>query len=416
MNVEIIAIGSELLLGQSVDTNSTWIGQELAAAGIDSFYQSKVGDNPERMAAAFEMALGRSDAVICCGGLGPTHDDITREVIAGVMGVELKIDEQLVEIITEMFTRRGRTMSDTNLSQAMVPVGAAPIDEQPGTAPGLVCPVGDKVIYAVPGVPHEMKEMVTGTVLPDLARRAGNPATIRSRVLRTWGMSESGLAELLADYIAELDESGELTLAFLASGVEGLKVRLTTKASDEATAHAVLDEQEARLREFLGGLVFGVDDENMEVAIVNLLRKAQLTVSVAESVTGGYIAGRICGVPGASDVFVGGVVTYQDDLKQRLLGVPEGPVVTEDAAVAMAYGVRDTTGSDIGLAVTGVAGPDELEGQKVGTVCFAVASNDGAIASTLVLPGDRERIRQYATITLLNVLRQVLQQAPIVES
>ena len=424
MNVEVIAIGSELLLGQKVDTNSTWIGQELAAAGIDSFYQTKIGDNAGRMKSVFQLALSRSDAVICCGGLGPTHDDITREVVADIMGVELKLDERLAATIEDMFTRRGRKMSSTNLSQAMVPVGATPIPEQPGTAAGLICPVGDQVIYAVPGVPYEMKEMVSGTVLADLVERSGEPAVIRSRTLRTWGMSESALAELLADYIEGLDteygaeesKSGSATLAFLASGVEGLKVRITTKAPDAATAVSVLDTKEAELRELLGDLVFGVDDENMEVAIVSLLAEKGLTMSVAESVTGGYIAGRVCAVPGASAVFSGGVVAYSNQVKQSLLRVGDGPVVTEEAAVEMAYGVRDSTGSDIGLASTGVAGPEELEGRPVGTVCLAVASNDGAIATTLQLPGDREGIRQLSTISLLNLLRQVLQQAPVLEN
>ncbi len=426
MNVEVVAIGSELLLGQIVDTNSSWIGQELAAAGLDSYHQTKVGDNAGRMKSVLELALSRSDAVICCGGLGPTHDDITREVIADIMGVELKLDKQLVTKIEEMFTSRGRVMSPTNLSQAMVPVGASIVSEQPGTAAGLICPVGgDKVIYAVPGVPYEMKEMITGTILPDLIARSGESAVIRSRTLRTWGMSESGLAELLADYIEGLDvsnadeaanETGTATLAFNASGVEGLKVRITTKAADEAAAIAVLDTKEAELRAILGDLVFGVDGENMEVAIVSLLAEKGLTVAVAESVTGGYIAGRVCAVPGASEVFRGGVVAYNNQVKQSLLGVEDGPVVTEEAAVAMAYGVRDSLGSDIGLASTGVAGPEEMEGRSVGTVCIAVASSDGAIATTLQLPGDRERIRQFSTISLLNLLRQVLRQAPVLEN
>ena len=414
MNVEVVAIGTELLLGQIVDTNSSWIGEQLAAAGLSSHHQTKVGDNPERIRAVLQQALDRSDAVICCGGLGPTQDDITREIIAEVMGVALEPDPAIEDRIRAMFESRGRTMTDNNLRQAMIPVGAAAIPQQPGTAPGLVCPLpGDgsdpeKVIYAVPGVPYEMKEMVEGTIIPDLRARSGNPGVIRSRVLRTWGISESALAELLAERIEELDGVGNPTLAFLASGVEGLKVRITASAADSAAVEAMLDAEQAVLEPLIGHLVFGLDDDNMEAVVVKLLKARQMTLAVAESVTGGYVAGRLCAVPGASAVFRGGVVAYSPEVKFEVLGVPEGPVVTEDAAVAMAEGVRARLGADIGIATTGVAGPDESEGKPVGTVCLAVSAADGALASTVRLPGDRERIRQFSTITLLDLLRRVL--------
>ncbi|MET0148183.1 MAG: molybdopterin-binding protein, partial [Acidimicrobiales bacterium] len=201
MNCEVLAIGTELLLGQVVDTNSSWIGEQLALTGIDCLYQAKVGDNPARIRTALREAVDRSDAVIVCGGLGPTQDDITRDVIAEVMGVPLHRDAAVEEKIRTMFGSRGRDMPTNNLRQADVPEGATVMAQQPGTAPGLICPVGDKVIYAVPGVPYEMKEMVEGSVLPDLARRAGVQYVIRSRTLRTWGLSESGIAEVLADRI-----------------------------------------------------------------------------------------------------------------------------------------------------------------------------------------------------------------------
>lgn len=415
MKVEVVAIGTELLLGQIVDTNSSWIGEQLALAGIDSHYQTKVGDNPARIEAVLNLALARSDAVICCGGLGPTQDDLSRDVIAQVMGVELELDQSIADRIEAMFTSRGRTMPENNLRQAMVPVGARTMEQQPGTAPGLVCPipsvvegVPDKVIYAVPGVPYEMKEMVNGTIVPDLIARSGQAAVIRSRVLRTWGTSESALAELLADRITELDSEGNPTIAFLASGVEGLKVRITAKSPTEEAAFAELDREEAVLRPILGDIVFGLDDQNMEAVVMSLLAERGLTVSVAESLTGGYVAGRLCAVPGASQTFQGGVVAYQSRLKFELLGLAEGPVVTESAALAMAHGVRRLLGADIGLATTGVAGPDEAEGQPVGTVCLAVAGSEAERAVTVRLPGDRERIRQFSTITLLDLLRREL--------
>ncbi len=408
MNVEVVAVGTELLLGQIVDTNSSWIGEQLAAAGLNSHFQTKVGDNPARIESTLRHALERSDAVICCGGLGPTQDDLTRDVIAKVMGVELVLDDGLAAKIEAMFSSRGRTMPMNNLRQAEVPVGASIMAEMPGTAPGLVCPVGDKVIYAVPGVPYEMAEMVAGTVVGDLRRRAGRAGVIVSRVLRTWGTSESGLAELLADRIDELDRIGNPTLAFLASGVEGLKVRITAAADDDAAARVILDAEQARLTELLGPIVFGIDDDNMEVAVLRALEARGLTLAVAESITGGYVAGRVVAAPGASAVFRGGVVAYNAEIKFDLLGVPRGPVVSESAALAMANGVRDRLGADVGLAATGVAGPDPAEGLEPGTVFLAVVTPDDAFARMVKLPGDRERIRQFSTITLLDMLRRHL--------
>ncbi|MBT4906702.1 MAG: competence/damage-inducible protein A, partial [Rhodospirillaceae bacterium] len=206
MRCEVVAVGTELLLGQIVDTNSSWIGENLALIGIDSLFQVKVGDNFGRMEATIRQALERSDAVICCGGLGPTQDDITRDVIAAIMGVEMVRDDAIADHIRDIFEGRGRPMPENNLRQADVPVGAATIAQMPGTAPGLVCPVGDKVIYAVPGVPHEMREMMEGTVLDDLRRRSGETSVIHSRVIRTWGYGESALAETLADHVDALDE------------------------------------------------------------------------------------------------------------------------------------------------------------------------------------------------------------------
>ena len=408
MRCEIVAVGTELLLGQIVDTNSSWMGEQFALVGIDSHYHTTVGDNLERMIATFRLALERSDAVVVCGGLGPTQDDITREAIAEVMGVALERDAAMADHIRNIFASRGRRMSENNLQQADRPVGAWPIPEMPGTAPGLVCPVGEKVIYVVPGVPHEMREMLTGTVLPDLRRRAGASAAIRSRVLKTWGNSESGLAELLAGRIEALDRTGNPTLAFQASGIEGLKVRITAKAEDDAAAGRILDEEEVAVRAILGDVVFALDEASMESVVLDMLKARGMTLGVAESMTGGLVGARLAAIPGASAVFRGAIVAYARDVKFALLGVPEGPVVSEDCAKAMAQGVRRVLGADVGLATTGVAGPDELEGQPVGLAILGLATAEGAKALSVRLPGDRNRIREYAVINLLNFLRREL--------
>jgi nicotinamide-nucleotide amidase len=408
MRCEVVAIGTELLLGQIVDTNSAWIGGQLALAGIDSHFQTKVGDNLARIVSCIRHALERSDAVILCGGLGPTQDDITREAIAQAMGVPLVRSAELAERIRALFATRGREMAANNLRQADVPEGASVIPEMPGTAPGLICPVGDKVVYAVPGVPHEMRTMVLGTVLPDLQRRAGVSAVIGSRVLRTWGHTESGLAELLAARILELDLLGNPTLAFQASGIEGIKVRITAKAGDQASVDAILAVEEARLRPILGEVVFGVDDQTMESVVLDLLRERGLTLAIAESVSGGLAATRLSAVPGTGDVFRGALVAYASEIKFALLGVPEGPVVCAPAVRAMAAGVRKLLGADVGLATTGVAGPNQQDGQPMGTVFLGVALGERVEAKEVRLPGDPDRIRQYAVISVLDLLRRRL--------
>jgi len=416
VRIEIVAVGTELLLGQIADTNSAWLGDRLAANGVASHFHQAVGDNHSRITLALRTALARSDGVIMCGGLGPTQDDITREAIAEVMGVNLVRDQAIVDLIAGFFEARGRTMSDNNARQADVPQGATVIPQVGGTAPGLLCPVGNKVVYAVPGVPHEMAEMFDRAILPDLRARmaaAGEEGVIASRVVRTWGASESGLAESLQDRIDVLDAGSDVTLAFLASGIEGIKVRITARARTVDDVTALLDKEEVEVRraidERLGDIVFGVDDESMEVAVAARLIAHGLTFGVAESLTGGLIASRLVNVPGASTWFRGGVVAYDSKVKFDVLGVPAGPVVTEPAAAAMAEGAARVTGADVGLGITGVAGPDEQEGVAPGTI-FVGLSLPGAPTQTrqLRVPGDRERVRQYGAISALDLLRRAL--------
>ncbi len=404
MHCEVIAIGSELLLGQHIDTNSSWMGEQLALAGINSHFQTKVGDNLERIISALKIALERSDAVITCGGLGPTQDDITRNAIAQVMGVPMIRDEQIVERIREKFYSRGRTMPDNNLLQADVPQGGSVIPQMPGTAPGLICPLGDKVIYAVPGVPWEMQQMVSGTIIPDLCRRSGQTAVIRSRVLRTWGQSESGLAEMLAGRIDALDKTGNPTLAFLASGIEGLKVRITAKAADDTAAQRLIADEEAKLRELMGHLVFGADDQTMESVVVDLLQQRNLTLAVAESLTGGLLGFRLTAVAGIEQVFRGSLVCAPGSAQSRL-GISQGPIASPEAAKAMAEGVRQMLNADIRIATTEVAGPDAPEGVPEWAVFLGLSGPNGNEAKQVQLPGKRSQIRQFAVIGVLNWLR-----------
>jgi nicotinamide-nucleotide amidase len=413
MQAEVVAVGTELLLGQIVDTNSAWIGEQLALAGIDCNFQTRVGDNIARIASVLRTALERNDAVIVCGGLGPTQDDLTREAIALMMNVALQRDAAVVQTIRKRFVPResGWTMPANNERQADVPEGATVIPQTKGTAPGLICPVGDKVMYALPGVPHELHDMMERAVLPDLRRRSGQSAVIRSRTLKTWGYTESGLAELVAGRVEALETGGlgVPTIAFLASGIEGIKLRLTVKAADDGTAHRALDAEEAELRALIGESVFGVDEETMEGAVGRLLLEHGWSLGVAESLTGGLVAARVVGVPGASEWFRGAVVAYDVGVKRSVLKVPDGPVVTPQAAAAMAEGARQVLCADVGLATTGVAGPTEQEGRPVGTVVVGMAT-PGSVpdAVELRLAGDRERVRQLATISALNILRRRL--------
>ena len=420
MRCDVLAVGTELLLGQIVDTNSSWLGENLAMHGFDSLSQVKVGDNIGRITGHLRRMLSESDAVIMCGGLGPTHDDLTREAISEVMGVELHLDEDVADVIRHLFSSRNRTMPENNLRQAMVPEGATIIPQTRGTAPGLICPVvietesgpAERVVYAVPGVPHEMREMFERAILPDLQRRSGEHWTIASRTLRTWGESESGLNERLDDIIHDLDAEGNPTLAFLASGWEGLKVRLTGRAPDEGAAAALLAPWEKKIREVLGDQVFGVDNDTMESVVLDLLRAQGWTLALAESVTGGLVSGRLTGVAGASEVFRGAVVSYASEVKFDVLGVEEGPVVTEEAAIAMAEGARKVLGADVGLALTGVAGPSEQDGMRPGTLFAAVAlplgEPDRVTSVHVRLPGDREMMRQLSVISALDLLRKRL--------
>lgn len=403
MRCEVVAIGTELLLGQIVDTNSSWIGEHLAMNGIDSLFQTKVGDNHERIVATLKLALSRSDAVICCGGLGPTQDDITRQAIAEVMGVGLEFHAEIADHIRHIFESRGRSMPDNNLSQAEVPVGASVIPDQPGTAPGLICPVGEKVIYAVPGVPYEMHQMMHSAILPDLIERAGLKAVITSRVLRTWGYSESRLAELLGPRIVELDAIGNPTLAFLASGIEGLKVRITAKGDTEEEVNQIIAEEERRVRGILGDTVFGVDEDTIESVILAELKRRGLTLAIAEITSGGIASTRLSARDPEGSVFLGSVIATSKVTRQQVLNVAPDTFGTDAAARTLAQSVRELLNADVGLAITGEHDLGEVG--AAGQTYLGIADKQGVIVERVKLPGDRERVRQFSVISILNALR-----------
>jgi len=408
VNVAVLAVGTELLLGQIIDSNSAWMGDQLAAHGIDSLVQVKVGDNVGRIESQLRRLLDEADAVIMCGGLGPTHDDLTRDAVASVMNAELVLDDAVAEVIREMFESRGRRMPENNLQQAMVPVGATIIPQTRGTAPGLICPVGNRVVYAVPGVPHEMHDMMHRAIIPDLVRRSGSTDTIVSRVLRTWGESESGLNERLDGMIEELESPDTPTLAFLASGWEGLKVRVTAKAPTAGEADVALDHWEERIRSELGDLVFGVDGDTMESVVLELCRARGWTLGCAESVTGGLVGARLTAISGCSDVFAGSIVSYATAVKQQVLGVDDGPVVSASAARQMAAGAREVLGCDVAISLTGVAGPGEQDGKPAGTLFIGLLGPDFDEVREVHLPGQREQMRQFSVITVLDMLRRHL--------
>jgi competence/damage-inducible protein CinA-like protein len=406
---EIVGVGTELLLGQIVNTNAAWIGQRLADVGWDCLRHTAVGDNEARIAEVVGKALGRADAVIVTGGLGPTQDDVTREALAAVAGVPLVRRPELEEWLRRRFARMGvQRMAEMNLRQADVPEGARYIDNPRGTAPGLIVEVGGKPVYAVPGVPREMEGMLEQVVLPDLAARAGEGRAIVSRTLRTAGVGESRLAERLTPLWEEAG-TGQVTLAYLASAGE-VRVRLTAVGPTREEALAEIAPVEARIREELGDIVYGTDDETLEAAVGRLLRERGGTLATAESLTGGLLGGRITGVPGSSDYYLGGVVAYATDAKASLLGVDQtlladdGPV-SEPVAAAMAEGARRAFGADLGLAATGVAGPAEQAGRPVGTLCLAVADATGTTTRTLQAPGDRTQVRLWTSAVALDLLR-----------
>ena len=401
MIVEVIAVGTELLLGQIVNSNASFIGSALADHGFDAHYQQVVGDNLARVATSIKTAIERADAVILTGGIGPTRDDLTREALCEATGRPMAYDEEYADQLREWWLRRGREMPESNLRQAEHPVGAVLIPNPKGTAPGLFLDHDATLIFCVPGVPAEMEHLVMTEVLPRITARSDGPSVVASRLLRTWGQSESMVGELLDDLY---QGSTNPSVAFLASAGE-IKIRITAKAKSRVSAEALIETVEVQVKERMAAWYFGSDDQTVHRVVFDLLAEKGWTIGTAESMTGGLVAAALTSEPGSSEFMMGGLIAYDGELKGRLLGVSDTDnVVDTETAIEMARGGRELLGADVVVAVTGEAGPRPKE-KPAGTVVIAVATPEDARASELRMPGDRERVRSYATTSALHHIR-----------
>ena len=415
MRAELLAVGDELLYGDIINGNAATLGRLLADVGITVLHSVVVGDDIEVIAGAVRTALGRADAVLMTGGLGPTPDDLTREALAMAAGVELRRDDFLEGQLRRRFRELGRVVPNMNYRQADLPAGADPLPNERGTAPGVRLEMLGGVAYAMPGVPHEMLAMFNSSVLPDLLRRAGEPAVVVHRLLHTSGMWESAVAEAMAPEVDRLaaeatgGKDRNPTIAFLASGGQ-TRVRISARAANRNQAYALIEPVERFGREALGAGFYGIDDDTLEGVVHRLLAERGETVAVAESLTGGLLAGRLTATAGASETFRGGVVAYSADLKDALLGTQarQRGAVTAETARLMATGVRERLGATWGLATTGVAGPTESEGQPAGTLYLGLAGPDGAETRHVQLPGDRSFVRTLSVVQALDMLRRSL--------
>ncbi len=410
MKAEIVSIGTELLFGEIDDTNATYISRLLTSIGIDVHLRHAVDDELARIVQVLGAAMRRSDAVITCGGLGPTPDDLTRQAIAQVTNRALQTVPAAEQQLRDFFAKRHRKVSSNNLRQCQVPRGGQLLGNSAGTAPGLLIEHEGCTLIAVPGPPPEMRPMMTDHVMPYLREKLAQQqqSSLFTRMLRTTDIGESDLAQQLEDILADQSDPA---LALYASPGE-VRIRMHTKAPSQQEANKKLGDLENSIRQRLGEHVYGTDDETMEVAVGRVLVAAGATLAVAESCTGGLIASRITDVSGSSRYFQGAYVTYSNELKQQLLGVPAEVIqqhgaVSEECAQAMAEGARQGSGADYALAVTGVAGPDGGTSQKpVGRVYIAVADEQGTICQQFDWPGTRSQFKQRTSQMALNMLRK----------
>lgn len=407
MKAEVVGVGTELLLGQIANTNAKRISEALASIGVDVHYHVAVGDNLQRMAEVVRTATERSDSIVITGGLGPTPDDITREGVALGLGLGIRRDEALVQQVRDIFARLNRPMPEDNLRQADLPEGARPIAPE-GTAPGFILEHDGSILFALPGVPWEMEAMLTKTVLPTLRERAGD-AVILSRHVLVVGLGESHTQERIADIV---EAQTNPTIAYLA-GAGQVRVRITAKATGEAEALALIGPVEEEIRARLGEAAVEGEEGDIVPAFGNMMRERGVSVAVAESLTGGLIGAALSRVKGSSDFFLGGLVVYAHEMKEKVAGVDhailEGPgAVSAECAAALAEAACSQFGSDLGISATGVAGPSAQEGKPVGTVfvgaCYAGVTETRQIKGY----GDRENIRNSSVTAALDLGRRLV--------
>jgi nicotinamide-nucleotide amidase len=416
--VELITIGDELLLGFTIDTNSAHISRVLAAKGIEIVRRTTVGDAAEKIAPAVGEALERTGAVITTGGLGPTSDDLTKPAIAEIFGRKMKLDESIAVLLEKRWLARfpNTTFPATNRTQAEIPEGARVLTNRHGSAPGIWLEDDrGRWVVMMPGVPREMRGMLAEEVLPAIeARMQGEKTVVLSGTLRTTGIAESAIADLLGpNFLGDPHANPEtLPLAFL-PGANGVDLRVTAKGLPPERAEKLVRDALAKLRTTVGAYAYGEDDADLAAVVLERCRSRGVSLAVAESCTGGMLGERLTNVPGSSDVFLGGVIAYDNSVKMQMLGVPAEDLrshgaVSESVALRMAAGIRERTGADVGVSVTGIAGPGGGTPEKpVGLVWIAVHEKE-AKARRFHLIGDRSEIRQRATQAALEMVRRAL--------
>jgi nicotinamide-nucleotide amidase len=413
VNAEIIAVGSELLLGQIVNTNARFLSQQLAGLGIDVYYHTVVGDNPDRLKSAIKIAESRSKIIIFTGGLGPTKDDLTKETIARHIGTELVMNNEALETIEQYFKRTNRVMTENNRKQALILEGSQGLPNDHGMAPGMVLKTGGHIYMLLPGPPKEMEPMFLNYGSKELALLTGVKEQIVSRVLRFFGIGEAALETEIMDII---DEQKNPTVAPLA-GEGDVTLRLTAKHRDVMKAQAMLDEVEAKIRQRVGQFIYGYENTTLFVELANVLKERKWTITSAESLTGGLFQQEITSISGASSIFKGGIVCYSNEIKRDIVQVKQETLetygsVSEECARELAENVMKIFGTDIGISFTGVAGPDELEGKPVGTIFIGIAlKGRPSIVEKIKLSGsrgaNRNRAVRYGCYFLLKYLREL---------
>lgn len=408
MRSEIIAVGTELLLGNIVNTNAQYLSQKLADLGIDVFYQVAVGDNLQRLTDTIKTGLIRSELVITSGGLGPTVDDLTKEGVAAALGLKLLPHEASIRKIENMFKTLGRPMTENNLKQGYIPEGAGIFENDNGTAPGVLIEKNGKTIIMLPGPPKELHPMFEDKVLPYLRTKVHS--TIRSRMLRVIGIGESAVEDMLKEIF---NTQTNPTIAPYAKEGE-VHLRITAKTDMAEEADRLIDQMEDSVKAILGENIYGHDEESLEEVVLKLLVERNLTIALAESCTGGLISSRLTDVPGASASLMYGVTSYSNEAKIKILGVKEDTIksfgaVSSQTAEEMAAGVRKLNGTDIGLSITGIAGPEGGSAEKPIGLCYiGIAIGDEVKSHKYIFPGNRKKIKWNSSSRALDLLRREL--------